>query len=56
VARIAVERPQVPVLFISGFSEEALQRRQGIVDVGRLLQKPFSVQELAAAVRDSIDG
>jgi len=55
VAQITSERPELPVLFISGFSEEAIQRRQGSVELGRLLQKPFSVQELAAAVRDAID-
>ena len=55
VARINVVRPDVPVLFISGFSEEALQRRHGSVKMGRVLPKPFSMQELAAAVRETID-
>jgi PAS domain S-box-containing protein len=55
VTEITRDRPDLPVLFISGFSEEALQRRGGIVEFGRLLQKPFSVQELSAAVREAID-
>jgi two-component system, cell cycle sensor histidine kinase and response regulator CckA len=55
VARINVVRPNVPVLFISGFSEEALQRRPGSVTMGRVLPKPFSVHELATAVRETID-
>ena len=55
VDRIRAERPTVPVIFISGFSEEALQRREGLVEVGRLLAKPFSVEELAVAVRRAID-
>ncbi len=54
VARILEARPGIPVLFISGYSEDALRWNEGAPRSGKLLQKPFSVQDLAAAVRYAI--
>jgi two-component system, cell cycle sensor histidine kinase and response regulator CckA len=51
VARIRAKRPGLPALFISGFSAEALRWSQGTPTGSRLLPKPFSLDELAAAVR-----
>ncbi len=47
--------PDVPVLYISGYSEtDKLQR--GIRDMpGPFLQKPFSAESLAAAIRQALD-
>ncbi len=56
VARIRQARADVPVIFISGFSEEALQWRQGMPSGGRLLSKPFSIEDLARTVRRALDG
>jgi CheY-like chemotaxis protein len=56
VTRILEKRPNLPVLFVSGYSESALRWSDGAPRVGKLLQKPFSVDDLAHAVRTAIDG
>jgi two-component system, cell cycle sensor histidine kinase and response regulator CckA len=43
-------RPDMPVLFMSGYAEEQLRKSIDIDDVA-FLPKPFSVQELAEAAR-----
>ncbi|MEO7505389.1 MAG: response regulator [Sphingomicrobium sp.] len=42
--------PSLPILFMSGYAEEQLRKSIDIADVA-FLPKPFSVQELAEAVR-----
>jgi PAS domain S-box-containing protein len=49
------KRPEIPVLFISGYSEQAVTWRDDMKATGRLLSKPFSVDELARAIRQAID-
>ncbi len=44
-------RPDLPILFISGYAEEQLRKSINIPNVA-FLAKPFSVQQLAEAVRD----
>ena len=54
--RLAREQPHLPVLFISGYAEEAVVH-QGVVDQGvQFLSKPFTVAELARRVRLALDG
>jgi CheY-like chemotaxis protein len=48
-------RPKVPVLFISGYSEQAVQWHDRMAAKGRFLSKPFAVDELATAIRQSLD-
>jgi CheY-like chemotaxis protein len=55
VRRIHERRPNLPVIFISGYSEKALDWGDSMPSGGRLLAKPFSVDELARAIRESID-
>jgi two-component system cell cycle sensor histidine kinase/response regulator CckA len=43
-------RPEIPVLFMSGYAEEQLRKSIAIDNVA-FLPKPFSVQELAEAAR-----
>ena len=43
-------RPELPILFISGYAEEQLRKSIDIENVS-FLPKPFSVQELAEAAR-----
>ena len=45
--------PDLPILFMSGYAEEQLRRS---IDLDRVafLPKPFSVQQLAEAVRDTL--
>lgn len=45
-----------PVLFISGFSQEALRWQDGMPASARLLPKPFTLDDLAHGVRELIDG
>jgi two-component system cell cycle sensor histidine kinase/response regulator CckA len=47
------DRPELPILFMSGYAEEQLRKSIDLDNVG-FLPKPFSVQELAEAVRDSL--
>ena len=54
LVRHARERmPDVPVLFMSGYAEEQLRRSIDIASVA-FLPKPFSIQQLCAAARDTL--
>jgi len=47
--------PSIPVLFISGYTDEALAHH-GVLDPGvRLLNKPFTTAQLAAQVRAALE-
>ncbi|MBZ5534349.1 MAG: PAS domain S-box protein [Acidobacteriia bacterium] len=53
--RIAADRPKTKVLFVSGYSEEAVLY-QGIFEPGTaFLQKPFTPDSLARKVREVLD-
>ena len=49
VQAIRKQRPQVPVLFMSGYAEEQLRREIDMADV-HFLPKPFSVQQISDKV------
>jgi CheY-like chemotaxis protein len=52
---LATERPEMKVLFVSGYAETTVQRH-GTIDVTmRFLQKPFSLRTLAHKVREVLD-
>ena len=46
-------RPELPILFMSGYAEEQLRKSIDIANVA-FLPKPFSVQELAEAARKAL--
>jgi PAS domain S-box-containing protein len=48
-------RPGVPVLFMSGYTDDEIIRRGIASDPGVLLQKPFTADELARRVRAMLD-
>ena len=49
------QRPQMRVLYISGFTADDVARR-GVVNTGAtILRKPFTPDELAGAVREVLD-
>ncbi len=52
---LALIRP-VPVVLISGFSGEEIQRRARGLGVAGFLQKPFSAADLVAAIVEAITG
>ena len=54
--RLTPVRPGLRVLYISGYSDEAVAR-QGVLDPGTaFMQKPFTPDALARKVREVLDG
>ena len=54
--RLSVLRPNMKVLFVSGYTEEAIIQ-QGVLGTGKaFLQKPFTPTALARKVREVLDG
>jgi CheY-like chemotaxis protein len=54
-ARLAELRPGTPILFMSGYADDAIGHR-GVLDDGiAFLQKPFSGEALAGKVREVLD-
>ena len=49
--RIGRTRPGVPVLFMSGYSQDVLGPRRALDDGVALIQKPFAAEELLKSVR-----
>jgi PAS domain S-box-containing protein len=53
--RLRVHRPDLPVLFISGYTADLIARRGLLEDQVDLLLKPFTARELLARVRELLD-
>jgi CheY-like chemotaxis protein len=53
--RIAADAPHVPLLYMSSYAEEEIERRHLVEPTGALLQKPFSALVLAQRVRAALD-
>jgi len=54
--RVAANRPQIKVLYLSGYTEDAIVH-QGVLEPGTaFLQKPFALQMLARKVREVLRG
>jgi PAS domain S-box-containing protein len=52
--RLQTLRPEMPCLYISGFTADAMAARGGMEDDIHFLQKPFLLQDLAAKVRTAV--
>src|SRR6476620_1099809 len=50
------ERPDVKIIFISGYAEDAFRRNLSDKEEFMFLQKPFDWKELAAAVKAALQG
>ncbi|MBT3221339.1 MAG: response regulator, partial [Proteobacteria bacterium] len=53
--RILVERPEILVLYMSGYTENIIVHRGVLDDETTLIQKPFTVKALARMVREVLD-
>jgi two-component system, cell cycle sensor histidine kinase and response regulator CckA len=53
--QIAAERPNIQVLFVSGYAENTVLRHGKIDVTARFLQKPFSLAVLARKIREVLD-
>ena len=54
-AELLARRPEIRVLFVSGYTDDAIFK-PGILEAGlRLLQKPFTAQALLQAVRAALE-
>ncbi len=55
MARAAALRPEMRVLCVSGYAEQAILHRALVVEKTPFLQKPFAPETLARKVRDVLD-
>ncbi|HET6777298.1 MAG TPA: ATP-binding protein [Gemmatimonadales bacterium] len=53
--RLAADRPDLRVLYISGYAEHAVVRQGVLVEGIAFLSKPFDLSELARTVREVLD-
>jgi PAS domain S-box-containing protein len=53
--RVRVSCPDIPVVFISGYTEVSVAHRGLITEGDMFLQKPFTIAELARKVRAAMD-
>ena len=53
--RVAVERPEIKVLFTTGYSRNAVVHNGTVDPDVQLLPKPFTVEQLARKVRAVLD-
>jgi CheY-like chemotaxis protein len=51
---LADKYPEISVLFMSGYTEDSVIRRDILLEGRSFLQKPFSVAELATAVHNAL--
>jgi PAS domain S-box-containing protein len=54
--RVGSLRPEIKVLFMSGYTDDALIHSHGFEESFAFLQKPFSSVTLAAKIREVLDG
>ena len=52
---LASDRPEMKVLFVSGYAEATILRHGAIDVTTRFLQKPFSLKALARKIREVLD-
>ncbi|HSD93138.1 MAG TPA: PAS domain-containing protein [Methyloceanibacter sp.] len=54
--KLRIERPDLKVIFISGYAEDAFRQHLAENEDFMFLQKPFDLKELAAAVKAALQG
>ena len=53
--RLALQRPGIKVLYISGYSDDSVLQREGLPTGADLLRKPFTPEALSRKVRQVLD-
>jgi two-component system cell cycle sensor histidine kinase/response regulator CckA len=53
--QLRAERPDIHVLFMSGYDEKMMNRRSGLGDMPHFIPKPFTAQKLTTKVREVLD-
>ncbi len=53
--RVVDLRPEIKVLFASGYTDDVILRHRLLERGGMLMDKPFTVQSLAGKVREVLD-
>ncbi len=54
--RLRVDHPDLKIIFISGYAEDAFRKNLAANEDFMFLQKPFDLKELAAAVKAALQG
>jgi len=54
VTHVQENRPELPVLFMSGYTDDALSRHGISIEEASLLRKPFSTAQLVDKVRQAM--
>jgi two-component system, cell cycle sensor histidine kinase and response regulator CckA len=54
-AELTSDRPEMKVLFVSGYAEATVLRHGAIDVTTRFLQKPFNLKALARKIREVLD-
>jgi two-component system, cell cycle sensor histidine kinase and response regulator CckA len=52
VKELRIRRPDLPVIFISGYAEDAFRKRVDAGEEAHFLMKPFTLKQLAAKVKE----
>ncbi len=52
--RLAVERPEIPVILTSGYTADTLQRQGPMPDLLLFVEKPYTAESLEAAVQEAL--
>lgn len=54
-ARVAIIRPDIKILLMSGYTADAVARHGVLEDGVQFLQKPFAIMDVAAKIRETLD-
>jgi DNA-binding NtrC family response regulator len=55
-AKLRQVRPALPVVLMTGYSDVVAPGKEALLGVAAVLQKPVTIEDLLAAVRDALQG